>query len=131
MFDDLSSYSGNNGDIAILSVAWSSDPRSGYSVTGYVWRKDISAWVAMNGNYNANNVYFDYDLIKAGAWTSLGNVSHTKDTAETLETTNKSLAEVMEMIFTGQVEYPNDVTSAENKPSCSISQTTGNYEVGT
>ena len=48
----------NKGDIAIVK-----DPIADgvYQYTAYVYNG--SAWAAMDGNYNANNVYFDEDLL--------------------------------------------------------------------
>jgi hypothetical protein len=113
----------NTGDIAIVSVANGVNPlSSGYNVTGYVWRNDISNWVAMNGNYNAKNIYFDYDIIKAGAWTGIGNITHTANTVSKMASTDKSLAEVMDMICKGNELFPNDMTVDANKPSCTIRQ---------
>lgn len=130
-FEKLSSYGGNNGDIAILSVKLGTNPlSSGYSITGYTWRKDISAWTALNGNYNAKNIYFDYDIIEAGSWTGVGNISHTANTVSSINSTDKSLAEVMDMIFKGEEKFPKDMTLEGNKPSCGISQTSQYVEVG-
>lgn len=124
-FDALTGV--NAGDIAVVSVANGVNPlSSGYSVTGYVWRNDISNWVAMNGNYNAKNIYFDYDIVEAGAWEKLGNISHTKNKVEYMESTDKSLAEIMDMIFKGEELFP-----SVPSPTCNITLTSYSYEIGT
>lgn len=47
-----------NGDTQISSVK--GDPK--YQYTGYVYSADLSAWKALDGNYSAENVFFDNDL---------------------------------------------------------------------
>ena len=48
----------NKGDIAIVKELISDDKRE---YTAYVYNG--TAWVAMDGNYNADNIYFDKNLI--------------------------------------------------------------------
>lgn len=48
----------NKGDIAIVKELISDDKRE---YTSYVYNG--SAWVAMDGNYNADNIYFDKNLV--------------------------------------------------------------------
>lgn len=76
--DELSdSYT--NGDTAVVktSIGTGTDEEEKVSYTAYVYDGSLSAWKAMDGNYNADNIYFDYDIVKAGAWTAVGNISHT------------------------------------------------------
>jgi hypothetical protein len=49
----------NIGDICIVETVI--DEQNHISRTAYSWNG--SAWKAMDGNYNADNVYLDYDLI--------------------------------------------------------------------
>lgn len=68
--------------------------------TAYVWNG--SAWAAMDGNYDATNVYFNEDITLAGSYTSVGNVALS---SKTLSAKGKTLAEVMQSIFTKEL-YP-------------------------
>lgn len=48
----------NKGDIAVVKTLIAT---GNYSHTGYVYNG--TAWAAMDGNYNAENVYFDEDML--------------------------------------------------------------------
>jgi len=121
----------NNGDTAVVksTIGTGTDEEEKISYTAYVYDGSLSAWKAMDGNYNADNIYFDYNITKAGSWTGVGNVSHTANTVQTLNSSGKSLTEVMDMIFKGDESFPTKASS--NKPSCSITQTAKSLEVGT
>ena len=123
---DLAQLSGvyNNGDTAVVKkiLAEGKDP----SYTAYVYDGALSAWKAMDGNYSSDNVYFEEDIVKAGSWTGVGNISHTANKVETLTTAGLSLTEVMDKIFKGNEAYPTKPT-----PSCGITQTAKSVEVGT
>ena len=90
----------------------------------------VLTWVAMDGNYSADNVYFKNDIRLAGAYSSVGNVSKSDGT---IAAKGKSLSFVMEKIFTQEL-FPNTTGYANDLPSMSItlsptSDQTG--EVGT
>jgi hypothetical protein len=87
----------NVGDIAIVKCAIID---TNYSHTAYVY--DGSVWVAMDGNYNAENVYFNNDFTLAGAYSSVGNIALSD---RTLEAKGKSLEQLMQSIFTKEL-YP-------------------------
>ena len=79
--DELSdSY--NNGDTAVVkkSIGTNTEGNELYSYTAYVYDSSVSDWKAMDGNYNADNIYFDYNITKAGAWKEIGNIAHTANT---------------------------------------------------
>ena len=123
------------GDIAIVKTAIYEDEtdidKNRYSYTGYVYKEvnDGLAWVAMDGNYNATNVYFSDDITLAGSYTAVGNVTKSSNAATgTLAAAGKSLAEVMTSIFTKEL-YP-ATGSSRNLPTISISASGGNGEVG-
>ena len=108
------------GDIAVVKTEIATGK---YSHTAYVW--DGKAWAAMDGNYNANNVYLDNDITLAGNYTQVGNITKGSTEAKTLSAKGKSIAEVLSTIFT-QTLYPSKPT-----PSVSVSLTNaGSYEVG-
>lgn len=83
--------------------------------TAYVWNG--TAWAAMDGNYNAENVYFDEDLISTYA---IGNVTLTNGQG-TVEATGKNLKEVWSSIF----QKPTDPTV--DTPTTTLTAT-GNTE---
>ena len=89
-----------------------------YSYTAYVWNG--SAWEAMDGNYDASNVYFKNDITLAGSYTAVGNVTKSSNAATgTLIAAGKSLDQVMQSIFTKEL-YP-ATGSSINKPTISLS----------
>lgn len=128
--DSLEQLSGDyvNGDTAVVKTKIGVDALSNdiLSYTAYIYDSKVSNWKAMDGNYNANNVYFKDDIVTAGSWEKVGNLSHTKNTVGSLDVSSKSLTEVMDMIFKGEEGYPTKPT-----PSCGISQTAQSVEVGT
>lgn len=89
--------------------------------TAYVY--DDNKWAAMDGNYNADNVYFDEDLITT---TAIGNISLTNGQA-TIASTGKNLKEVWEAIF---VKEQNPETEPP-EISFSVPSSNKSYEVGT
>lgn len=105
------------GDTAIVKTLISGDK---YSYTGYVY--DGKAWAAMDGNYNAENVYFDEDMLvtKEIGYITLSNGQGT------IPSEGKNLKEVFEAMF---VKEQNPTTT---QPSVSISMPQAKtYEVGT
>ena len=79
-----------SGDIAIIKRVIASEK---YEYTAYVYNG--SAWVAMDGNYNAENVYFDKDLVTTSA---VGNITLTNGQA-TIAAAGKNLKQVFDTIF--------------------------------
>ena len=67
-FAELPTEGNNVGDIGIVKALLYDDTSDNnedlYTYTSYVWGPvaDGFAWTAMDGNYNASNVYFDKDL---------------------------------------------------------------------
>lgn len=105
------------GDIAIVKRLIYNDK---YEYTAYVYSN--AGWAAMDGNYNAENVYFDEDLITTSA---VGNISLTNGQA-TIAAQGKNLKEVFQTIF---VKEKNPTIT---QPSVSVSLTgAGAKEVGT
>lgn len=79
-----------NGDIVIIKRVIASEK---YEYTAYVYN-GIS-WCAMDGNYNAENVYFDQDLVTTSA---VGNITLTNGQA-TIAAAGKNLKQVFDTIF--------------------------------
>lgn len=79
-----------SGDIVIIKRVIASEK---YQYTAYVYN-GIS-WCAMDGNYNAENVYFDKDLVTTSA---VGNITLTNGQA-TIAAAGKNLKQVFDTIF--------------------------------
>ncbi len=90
-----------------------------YSYTAYVYNG--SAWAAMDGNYNAGNVYFDRDLLTT---VETGNVKLTNGQA-TIPATGKNIYELWETIH---VEEDTDISVTN--PTVSVSGSLKYIEVG-
>ena len=117
------------GDIATVKklIAGEAGKESAkYEYTGYVY--DDETWKAMDGNYSVENVFFKDDIILAGNYTSVGNVSKGSANATgKLSAAGKSVKDVFQSLFTQELQ-PN-ITAA---PTVSLTfQQAGAYEVGT
>lgn len=114
------------GDMAIVRTVINGNIKSH---TAYVWNG--TAWAAMDGNYDANNVYFKEDITLAGSYTQVGNVTKSSNAATgSLSAAGKSLSQVMQSIFTKEL-YP-ATGSNINKPTISLSgDADASGEVGT
>ena len=114
------------GDMGIVRAVINGNVKS---YTAYVWNG--TAWEAMDGNYDASNVYFKNDITLAGSYTAVGNVTKSSASATgTLNAAGKSLADVMQSIFTKEL-FPATGNNI-NKPTIALegdADATG--EVGT
>ena len=79
-----------SGDIVIIKRVIASEK---YEYTAYVYNG--TSWCAMDGNYNAENVYFDKDLVTTSA---VGNITLTNGQA-TIAAAGKNLKQVFDTIF--------------------------------
>lgn len=110
------------GDTAIVRKAIDDTHKS---YTAYVYTG--SAWSAMDGNYNANNVYLDADIKMAGNYTQVGNLTKTQNGTATFATKGKSIAEALTDIFSKRLQ-PGTPTA----PAVTLTFGQANaYEVGT
>ena len=112
------------GDIAIVKAAIFTDAgnesNNKYSYTSYVYNG--SAWAAMDGNYNADNVYFSDDMMVTK---EIGYITLTNGQG-TIPSRGKNLSEVFEAMF---VKEQNPTTT---QPSVNLTfSQAGAYEVGT
>lgn len=104
------------GDMAIVKSA------IGEAITYTAYVYNDAKWQAMNGNYNANNVYFDKDLFTTK---EIGYITLQNGSAH-IPTTGKNLTDTWEQIF---VKEQNPTVTP---PAVSFTQvTTGSFEVGT
>ena len=95
------------GDVGIVKTLIGGDK---YSYSCYIWNG--TAWKAADGNYNAENVYFDEDLITTVA---IGNVGLVGGQAE-LKTTGKNLKDLWQMLYVKE-----DTTFTATKPTVTVS----------
>lgn len=108
----------NSGDFVVVKEAVGTDK---YQYTAYVYAAD--AWKALDGNYNAENVYFDKDL----TITANVGVQHIDATgSKTLATTGKNVKQVLDLLFA------EEKNPSVTQPSVTITLTgAGAKEVGT
>lgn len=106
------------GDIAVIKRVIAEDK---HSYTAYVY--DGTKWEAADGNYNANNVYFDQDLVITA---NIGVQTVGSTGSKTLDTTGKNVKQVLDMIMAS--EKNPSITQPSVSVTCSQM---GNYEVGT
>ena len=105
------------GDIAIVKELISNDK---YSYTAYV--HNGTDWAAMDGNYNAANVYFDQDMMVTK---EIGYITLTNGQGS-IPSNGKNLLGVFEAMFV------KEQNPSKTDPSVSITLTnSGAYEVGT
>ena len=104
------------GDMCVITKTISGDiaEKTAYEYNG-------TAWVALDGNYNAENVYFATDLVTTAA---VGNITLTNGQA-TIAAAGKNLKQVFDMIFV-QEKNPT-ITPPSVSVSCPQAKT---YEVG-
>mgnify|MGYP006927582779 CR=1 FL=1 len=104
------------GDIGVVKKLIYNDK---YEYTAYYYD---ATWKALDGNYNAENVYFDKDLLTTSA---IGNITLSNGQA-TISAKGKNLKQVFDTIF---VEEKNPSIT---QPSVSVSLPQAKaYEVGT
>lgn len=109
----------NKGDIAIIK-----DPVADgkYQYTAYVYNGSV--WTAMDGNYNADNVYFDEDFVFTK---NIGTVTIPSSGNKTVNAKGKSIKQFFAELFAAEAE------SSIIKPSISAFSINkaGSYEAGT
>lgn len=104
------------GDIAVVERAIGG-VSSASSLTAYMYNG--SAWQALDGNYDASNIYFNQDLITSFA---MGNITLSNGMA-TISASGKNLMEVWESIYVKEINTDLKKTA----PSCSMSGNTTKY----
>lgn len=91
----------NEGDCAIIK-RYIAEEGGAISYTSYVY--DNGVWSAMDGNYSADNVIFKSDLVLAGDYTQVGNLTKDKKEAKTIKTAGNSVSQVFQQIFTKRLD---------------------------
>ena len=107
------------GDMAIVERAVATNANSH---TAYVY--DGENWCAMDGNYSAENVYFDSDLTYTAP---IGVMTVPASGAGTISAAGKNVKEVLASIL---AEEKNPVTTPPSA-SVKITSNSGTYEIGT
>lgn len=110
----------NNGDVAIVKEAIATDK---YQYTAYVYTEGV--WKAMDGNYNASNVYFDEDLTYTA---NIGALTLGDKNSKKIESTGKSLEQVLKAIL-AETKDPT-ITNPTYSLSASVDNTGANLEIG-
>lgn len=115
----------SQGDMAIIeqkfgAVATADGTRTSRTAYSY----DGEKWCAMDGNYNAKNVYFDGDFTYTNA---IGAIGAPKDGKGTLAASGKSVEEFMASIL-AQEANPKTTSPAA---SVKITKGDGTFEIGT
>lgn len=106
-----------DGDNAIIKKLIADDK---YEYTAYVYEGE--AWKAMDGNYNATNVFFDSDLTLTAA---VGVQTIPSSGSKVLETTGKNIKQVLDMLFASRK------TPTRTLPSVKVTASNSTtYEVG-
>ena len=110
-----------NGDITVVKTAI---VENNYQHTAYVFSQAMTKWVALDGNYDASNVYFNDDFVFTEA---VGTVTIGDTGSETVSAKGKNVQEFLAGLFAAardpEVTQPT-LTMAYNGTSTS-------YEVGT
>lgn len=107
------------GDFGIVKEKLS--PEGKYQYTAYIY--DGENWAAMDGNYDAENVYFQKDLTITAP---IGVQTIPSSGSKTLATTGKNLKQVLDMIVASE-KNPSTIQPSVTLNSSNI----GEKEVGT
>ena len=107
-----------NGDTAVLIKVISGDKKS---YTAYVYD---NAWKAMDGNYNASNVYFDSNFILTEAF---GRYKPDSSGSVVVPASGVSVAGLIDDAYSKE----NDPTTTQPSASVKITAGNGTFEIGT
>lgn len=109
----------SKGDITVVKRTFGGDKQS---YTGYVYNG--TAWGAMDGNYNAENVYFDKDLNLTEAF---GRYKPDATGSVTVPSIGKNVYGLIDDAFS----LEKDPTATQPSASITISGGDGTFEIGT
>lgn len=117
---------GDTGIVKVCIFTGEDESKNKYSYTGYVFNGQ--AWVAMDGNYNADNVILTGEVQLSGAYTTVGNITKTSNAAvESYDWDGMSVRQMFENILS-KVLYPTKPTPSVHSWSLTNS---GAKEIGT
>lgn len=109
-----------NGDVAIVRELIANDKKQ---YTAYVYMNET--WKAMDGNYNASNVFFDEDLTYTA---NIGALSLGDKNSKKIESTGKSLEQVLKTIL-AETKAPT-INAPTYSLSASIPNSGASLEIG-
>lgn len=113
------------GDMAIIKK-YINGVDGAVSYTSYVYELE-NGWVAMDGNYSAENVFLKDNITLAGEYTQVGNLTKTKNGTATFATAGLSVAEAFKKMLSATLQPK--ITA---NPSISVTlANAGAKEVGT
>lgn len=94
-----------HGDVLVISneISTDSEGTGKYNITGYTWSSELSNWVAMDGNYYANNIYLNDNLTCAGSYTNVGNIKLSSQN-QVLNVKGKNLYDFLTAVFDTTVQ---------------------------
>lgn len=110
-----------NGDITVVKTAI---VENNYQHTAYVFSQTLAKWVALDGNYDAANVYFNDDFVFTEA---VGTVTIGNSGSETVAAKGKNVQEFLAGLFASA----RDPKVTQPTLSMAYSGTSTSYEVGT
>lgn len=112
------------GDTAVVKKSISTvNGVTKYSYTAYVFEGE---WYAMDGNVSAENCILPENIVTAGDYTQVGNVTKNKTATGAIDVAGKSVMDAFKAIFTKELNPTNTA------PAVTISDfPAGTYEVGT
>lgn len=109
------------GDIVIVKDPIANDK---FQYTAYVYNG--TAWAAMDGNYNAKNVFFDQDFTFTKA---VGTVTIPSSGSTTVDAEGKNLYDFFAGLFASEDTSP-DITTQPSVSTATLNKA-GSYEAGT
>jgi hypothetical protein len=110
-----------NGDVAVIKELIAGDK---YQHTSYFFSQSVKKWVAMDGDYDASNVYFNDDFIFTEA---IGTVTIPSSGSIKVDAEGKNVQEFFASLFASA----RDPEVTDPSGSISYDGTSTSYEVGT
>lgn len=115
----------SQGDMAIVEQKFGDvEKADGTRTSRTAYSYDGTKWCAMDGNYNAKNVYFDSNFTYTNA---IGAIGAPKDGKGTLAASGKSVEEFMASILAKEA----NPTITKPAASVKITEGSGTFEIGT
>lgn len=115
----------SQGDMAIVEQKFGDvEKADGTRTSRTAYYYDGTKWCAMDGNYNAKNVYFDSNFTYTNA---IGAIGAPKDGKGTLAASGKSVEEFMASILAKEA----NPTITKPAASVKITEGSGTFEIGT
>lgn len=114
-----------NGDMAIVTATVAEDK---VSRTAYIYDGKVSDWCALDGNYNASNVYFDSDFTITAP---IGTVTQAQIDAGNGSVDKAAAGVNMQTFFAGLFAEIKDPTITQPNLTVSLAKTSISQEVGT